>query len=151
MDPRELIAAARLAGRASLNEADGKRLLAAFGVAVPRFSVISGAESLASALQGMAAPFAVKVLSQDILHKSDAGAVILDAAGPDAVRAALSSIASQPQVLNARVDGYLVEEMCPPGVELAIGAVRDPFGNVLGVVENPEFRYAPPRIEGPGR
>jgi predicted enzyme related to lactoylglutathione lyase len=37
------------------------------------------------------------------------------------------------------------------GGGVKIGAVRDPFGNILGVVENPEFRYAPPRIEGPGR
>ena len=37
------------------------------------------------------------------------------------------------------------------GGGVKIGAVRDPFGNVFGVVENPEFRYSPPRIDGPGR
>lgn len=37
------------------------------------------------------------------------------------------------------------------GGGVKIGAVRDPFGNIFGVVENPEFRYSPPRVEGPGR
>lgn len=37
------------------------------------------------------------------------------------------------------------------GGGVKIGAVRDPFGNILGVVENPEFRYTPPLTPGPGR
>jgi predicted enzyme related to lactoylglutathione lyase len=37
------------------------------------------------------------------------------------------------------------------GGGVRIGAVRDPFGNIFGIVENPEFRYTPPAIEGPGR
>src|SRR5262245_46890857 len=107
MDPRELIAIARGAGRSSLNEADGKRLLAAFGVPVPRFAVV--AESRDVATDGLAGPFAVKVLSQDVLHKSDAGGVALNV---DNVSAAIERIARQPAVQRARVDGYLVEEMC---------------------------------------
>src|SRR5437870_10320588 len=104
VDPRELIAAARLAGRASLNEADGKRLLADFGVAVPRFSVVSSAQNMVD----MSAPFAVKVLSQDIVHKSDVGAVVLNVESVEAVAEAIEKIARQPAVQGARVDGYLV-------------------------------------------
>ena len=37
------------------------------------------------------------------------------------------------------------------GGGIKIGAVRDPFGNIFGVVENPQFRYTPPHTEGPGR
>lgn len=134
MDPRELIAQARAAGRLSLSEADGKRMLARFGVPVPRFAVARTADEAESCLDGMAAPFAVKVLSQDVLHKSDAGAVILGAAGPEAVRSAIVAIAQQPTVRRARVDGFLVEEMCAPGREVAIGAVRDPqFGMMIMV------------------
>ena len=129
MNSRELIATARGAGRSSLSEADGKRLLAAFGVSVPRFIVVADSRDVAT--DGMAGPFAVKVLSQDILHKSDAGAVALKV---ENVAAAIDKIAQQPAVREARVDGYLVEEMCAPGLELAIGAVRDgQFGMMLMV------------------
>jgi predicted enzyme related to lactoylglutathione lyase len=44
-----------------------------------------------------------------------------------------------------------VEPVEDVGGGVKIGTVRDPFGNHLGVVENPEFRYTPPRTEGPGR
>lgn len=37
------------------------------------------------------------------------------------------------------------------GSGIKIGAVRDPFGNIFGVIENPQFRYVPPHSEGPGR
>ena len=44
-----------------------------------------------------------------------------------------------------------VEPIEDVGGGVKIGAVRDPFGNLFGVVENPEFRYVPPRSDGPGR
>lgn len=44
-----------------------------------------------------------------------------------------------------------VEPIQDVGGGVKIGAVRDPFGNLFGVVENPEFRYVPPRTDGPGR
>lgn len=128
------IAAARAGGRRSLNEADGKRLLASFGVPVPRFVTVSHGESLAAALQGLRGPFAVKVQSQDILHKSDAGGVMLGAADANAVRDAIATIARRPQVQSARVDDYLVEEMCAPGREMVIGGIRDrQFGPMIMV------------------
>jgi acyl-CoA synthetase (NDP forming) len=134
VDARQLIAAARKTGRRALGEADGKRLLSSFGVPVPRFAVVANADDVESAIDGLAAPLAVKLLSQDVLHKSDAGAVILGATGLEAVRSAIVTIAQQPQVQGARVDGYLIEEMCPPGLEIAIGAVRDrQFGMMIMV------------------
>jgi acyl-CoA synthetase (NDP forming) len=130
----DLIAAARAAGRGSLSEADGKRVLAHFGVAVPRFVTLSGGRAAATALQGLHGPFAVKVLSPDILHKSDAGGVALGATDAAAVADAIAAMASQPQIRNAQVEGYLVEEMCAPGREMVIGAVRDPqFGMMIMV------------------
>jgi acyl-CoA synthetase (NDP forming) len=130
----DAIASARAAGRRSLNEADGKRLLASFGVAVPKFVIECNGQRGEPALDGLQGPFAVKVLSQDILHKSDAGAVMLNVTDVAAVRAAIAAIAARPQVRSARVDGYLVEEMCAPGREMVIGAVRDPqFGAMIMV------------------
>lgn len=153
MHPKDLIRNAREAGRRSLNEADGKRLLAAFGVPVPKFAIASGIEDVDSTINGMTGPFAVKVLSQDILHKSDAGAVILNVGTGDAVRAAVNAIARRPKVRDARVDGYLVEEMCAPGREVVIGGIRDrQFGAMIMVglggifvefLEDVAFRLCP--------
>lgn len=134
MDAQELIEQARKAGRGWLHEADGKRLLACFGIGVPAFVVVTEPEGVAAQIAGLPGPFAVKVLSPDILHKSDAGGVVLNAAGPEGVRAAIAQIASQPQVRDARVDGYLVEPMCAAGVEVVIGATRDrQFGPMIMV------------------
>ena len=134
MQPNGLIAEARNSGRGALNEADGKRLLAEFGIAVPRFGIAAGPADVETTIDGMVAPFAVKVLSQDILHKSEAGGVVLNVSGRDGARAAVTSIQMQERVRAARVDGYLIEEMCAPGVELVVGAVRDrQFGPMLMV------------------
>jgi acyl-CoA synthetase (NDP forming) len=134
VDTMDLLRSAREAGRRSLNEADGKRVLASFGVPVPAFTTVSVGDDVAAAVRGMHAPFAVKVLSQDILHKSDAGGVVLGAADASAVRDAVAGIAARPEVVAARVDGYLVEEMSAPGVEVVIGGVHDrQFGPMIMV------------------
>ncbi len=134
MDAQQLITQARQAGRGWLNEADGKRLLACFGVDVQPFVVATGPDGVAEQIAGLQGPYAVKVLSPDILHKSDAGGVVLNAAGPEGVRAAMAQIAAQPQVQAARVDGYLVEPMCAAGVEVVFGAMQDrQFGPMIMV------------------
>lgn len=132
MQPAELINEARLRGRTFLGEADGKRLLSTFGVPVPEFAVAPRAADAETVVDGMAGPFAVKVISQDILHKSDVGGVLLDVQGAAGVRAAIESIAERPAVRAARIDGFLIERMCDPGVELVIGSIRDPqFGPMI--------------------
>jgi hypothetical protein len=64
-------------------------------------------------------PVAVKTAAPGVLHKSDAGGVVLSLADPDALRAAYADLAGRlgPQVL--------VESMAPPGVEMHLGIVRD--------------------------
>lgn len=129
---RDPIDAARAAGRRSLGEDAAKALTAECGIAVPRGVVVRNAGEVDAAIARLRGPFAVKVLAPAILHKSDAGAVILGVQGAAGVRAAIEKIAAQPQVRNARVEGYLVEEMCAPGVEMVVGAVHDPrFGAML--------------------
>lgn len=134
MRDRDLIDAARASGRRSLGEDAAKRLLAGFGIRAPRAVVLKSAAEVDKAIADLRAPFAVKVLSPDIVHKSDAGAVVLRVDGAAGVRAAIDAIGAQPMVRQARVDGYLVEEMCEPGVEMVVGAVRDDrFGTMVMV------------------
>ncbi|MEF2545828.1 acetate--CoA ligase family protein [Aurantimonas sp. E1-2-R+4] len=131
---RDIIAAARARGRRSLDEAAGKELLARYGVRSPRSALARDAADAEARARGMRAPFVVKVVSPDILHKSDAGGVALGLDGADAVRAAVEAMALRPVIAAATIDGWLVEEMIPPGREIVIGGIQDPqFGPMLMV------------------
>ncbi|OZI67109.1 acetate--CoA ligase family protein [Bordetella genomosp. 11] len=131
---RDIIVRAREEHRQALSEADGKALLAAFGIAVPRAVVARDADDAAARAAGLTGPFVTKVVSPDILHKSDAGGVALNLADAAAVGAAVRAMAVRPTIAAARVDGWLVEEMAPRGIEVAVGAVRDPqFGPLIMV------------------
>ena len=133
MSARQLITAALASGRTALDERAGKALLAAYGVTVPRAVVVSGAEA-AAAVGALRFPVVVKVMSPDILHKSDVGGVRVDVATPDAVGLAIRDMLREPAIASARVDGFLVEEMAAPGQEIVVGSVRDPhFGPLLMV------------------
>ena len=134
MDARALITQARRAGRASLDESSGKRLLAAFGVAVPQSIVVQPDEALDAKLAALAPPFVVKVMSAHILHKSDVGGVRVGLQNAAEVRAAIESMRGKPAIAMHALDGFLVEEMAPAGQELVIGGLKDPqFGPLVMV------------------
>jgi len=134
MTNNALIGEARSAGRASLDELNGKRLLTQFGVSVPKSVVVQAGEALAAKLADLKGPYVVKVMSQDILHKSDVGGVRVRMKDAAEVEAAIRDMLARPQIAKARLDGFLVEEMAPAGQELVIGALRDPqFGPLVMV------------------
>jgi len=129
----ELIAAARAQSRAALDELAGKQLLAGFGVKVPRSVTVPNAGAAAAAA-GLTPPLAVKVMSPDILHKSDAGGVKIGLQNAHEVGQAINAMAILPAIKAARIDGYLIEEMAPAGQEIVVGSVRDPdFGPLIMV------------------
>jgi acyl-CoA synthetase (NDP forming) len=130
----QLIAAARVQGRMALDEHAGKQLLASFGVGVPKSVVVSNAAGAAQAAATLNPPLAVKVMSPDLPHKSDAGGVRIDLRNAAEVERAIAAMAVTPQISAARVDGYLIEEMAAAGQEMVVGAVRDPqFGPLVMV------------------
>jgi len=134
MQPRSLILAARAADRASLDEKSGKALLAHFGVPVPRSVIVQPHEPLTTALAGLAPPFAVKVMSPEILHKSDVGGVRIRLQSAADVELAVRGMLESPAIHGKPLDGFLVEEMAGPGQELVIGGVKDPqFGPLVMV------------------
>jgi len=129
-----IISRARWRGRLALTEAEGKALLAEFGIAVPRFAVASGVDDAARKAEALTPPFAVKVMSRDILHKSDAGGVALGLADAAAVAKSIEAMTVRPAIADAAIDGWLVEEMVRPGCEVVVGGVHDPqFGPMLMV------------------
>ncbi len=121
-------------GRAALTEADGKALLHAFDIKVPATVTVTSADGVAEALKGLSGPFVAKVMSPEILHKSDAGGVALSLADADAVKSAIERMSALPGIAKAKLDGWLIEEMVPAGTEVVIGGLRDPqFGPMLMV------------------
>lgn len=133
--PAELIQRARQQGRTALDEQSGKALLSAYGIAVPRSVMVPGAGEVDNgALNTLKAPYAVKVVSPDILHKSDAGGVKVNLQSEAEVAQAIKAMMQQPLIAQSRIEGFLVEEMAPAGQEMVIGGFRDAdFGPLVMV------------------
>jgi len=134
MDPQDLISEARARQRSALDEPTGKKLLAAYGIAVPRSIVVAGAGEVDRAFGTLKPPVVVKIVSPDILHKSDAGGVKVNLKSAAEVEEVIAAMMKSPAVANARVDGFLIEEMAPAGQEIVVGGLRDPqFGPLVMV------------------
>jgi acyl-CoA synthetase (NDP forming) len=116
------------------NEAEAKGLLAAIGIPSPHEALAATAEMAAKQAHAIGFPVAVKLVSADILHKTEVGGVMLgltdDAQVISAVREMQASIARHRP--DARIDGFLVSQMVNEGVETILGVHRDPaFGPVI--------------------
>lgn len=114
-------ATAPLAG--ALDEDASKALLREHGIAAPRGILCESRAAAEAAFAGLTKPVVVKIAGADIAHKTEAGGVILNVHNEADLAAALDRIAAIPTSTPERV---LIEEMAPEGVELIVGAVRDP-------------------------
>ncbi|KSW12779.1 acetyl-CoA synthetase [Pyrodictium occultum] len=132
MDPRSIVAAALREGRSKLLEHEALALVEAYGVRVPGYRLARSPREAAEAAREIGFPVALKIVSPDIVHKSDVGGVVLGLGTPGEVEKAYSEVIERvrERAPGARVVGVLVQAMAPPGgVELVVGAVRDPvFG-----------------------
>jgi acyl-CoA synthetase (NDP forming) len=122
---------------ARLNEHDTKRLLAGFGVQTVAEQPAADADAAAAAARAIGYPVALKILSADIAHKTEAGGVRLNIQDEAALRAACAEILESARRYDdkARIDGVLVQVMASGGVaELIVGVTHDPvFGAALTV------------------
>lgn len=128
---RTLVAAA---GRPALNEYDSKRVISLFGIPATREVLCSSTEEAARAASQIGYPVAIKVVSRQIAHKTDAGGVRLDLAGPEALAAAYGGMLAQVKSRHpeAKIDGVLVQQMVRDGIEVIVGMSHDAqFGPVL--------------------
>jgi acetyltransferase len=143
---------ARARGRVLL-EPDARELLACYGIAVPPAPVVSTPAAAADVAHTLgAARLALKLVSAEVLHKSEAGGVQLDVA-PERATDAYRQLAERAAALGIAPARVLVTPMITSGLECALGALRDPqFGPVvmfgLGGVEvealaDVAFRLAP--------
>jgi len=118
------------------SEDAARRMLRDAGIPVAPAWLVSSADDAVKVAAEIGGPLAVKLVSPEILHKSDIGGVRLDVpADEDAIRDAYRAVtAAAAAVPGARVDGVLISPMRGGGVELLVGVVRDPqWGPMLAV------------------
>ncbi|MEH2568689.1 bifunctional acetate--CoA ligase family protein/GNAT family N-acetyltransferase [Bradyrhizobium sp. AZCC 2289] len=136
---RNVVTAALADGRHFLDPIEIKRLFDVYEIAmVPTFAAADAEQAVAhaSGLFAQGATVVLKVMSRDIVHKSDVGGVVLNLTSADAVRAAASDILARAKALRpeARISGVMVQPMVlrPKARELILGLADDPtFGTVV--------------------
>ena len=131
-----VVSAARSEGRNSLLEHEAQALLKSYAITLPPSVLVSSPAELGQARDQLGeVPLAMKVVSRDILHKSDAGAVKLNIVGESEMSQAYAAIVKSSLAYRADADikGVLVTPMARKGgVEMIIGVTRDPqFGPVM--------------------
>ncbi len=121
--------------RHALNEIEAKALLAEAGVLVTRAELVQTGVEAAAVAERLGGLVALKVVSADIVHKSDVDGVRLGVSSPAAAAAAFDDVIRSVRVRqpSARLDGVSVQPMAPPGgVEVIVGVSVDPqFGHVI--------------------
>jgi acetate---CoA ligase (ADP-forming) len=130
------IASAALAdGRSSLYEFEALELLKVHGINIPAYTVIRSQSDIpAAAREFNKQSAAMKIVSKDILHKSDAGGVMLNVKGKADMRDNYNRIIANAQRFNpdAEIECVLIAPMASSGVEVIIGVIQDPvFGPVM--------------------
>ena len=114
-----------------LTEPEAKALLVRSGIPVPKGVVIQSDAQLAGALTIVGTPAVVKLVSSDVSHKSDVGGVVVGVTTVEEAARATERIRERARLHEARVEGFLVEEMVN-GLELIVGGLQDPtFGPVV--------------------
>ena len=141
--------------RCYMPEKEASELLQCYGFPLLKSRLIKEPSEIEAVLKEIGLPVAMKIDSPDIIHKSDAGGVRLKIGSTDQARKAFDDIvkAAKAYKASARINGILVERMAQGGVEVILGATRDPkFGPVcmfgLGgifveALKDVTFRLAP--------
>jgi acyl-CoA synthetase (NDP forming) len=130
----KIISLASKRGRVSLLEPEAYKVCSEYGINVPPFRVVESVDDAIVSANRIGYPVALKVVSDEILHKTDAGGVMLGIASDSALKGAYKQLAANikkaaPDVTRIKV---LVQKMIPSNTELVLGALRDKsFGPVV--------------------
>lgn len=152
---REIIKRVRADGRDTLGDIEAREVIEAYGIHTPRSALARSTDEAVALAQEIGLPVAMKIVSPDILHKSDVGGVKLGVSTLEEVRAADMAIIRNARryAPGARIWGVAVQEMVRPGKETIIGISYDAqFGHLLAfglggiyveVLKDVSFRVAP--------
>ncbi|MGH6974312.1 MAG: acetate--CoA ligase family protein [Stellaceae bacterium] len=152
---RKVLDRAKADKRSALTAPEGKLVCDAYGIAVPKEGIATSAAEAGKLGKKVGFPVVLKIVSPDILHKTEAGGVVVGVKTPQDAQKAYASIIANAKKYNkkAKIDGVQVQQMVDGGQEVIIGAVTDPsFGKLVAfgmggvlveVLKDVTFRLAP--------
>ena len=152
---RQILDKAKADGRTSLTAPEGKAVCDAYGIPVPKEGVATSAADAAKLAASIGFPAVLKIVSPDILHKTEAGGVIVGVKSTDEAQKGYETIVANAKKYNAKahIHGVQVQQMLAGGQEVIVGAVTDPsFGKLVAfglggvlveVLKDVTFRLAP--------
>ena len=152
---RKILDAVKADGRNSLTAPEGKLVCDAYGIAVPGEGLAKSAADAAKLASGMGYPVVMKIVSPDILHKTEAGGVIVGVKDDAAAKAAYDTILANAKKYkaDAKIEGIQVQQMLAGGTEVIVGSITDDsFGKLVAfglggvlveVLKDITFRMAP--------
>ncbi|MFI6477514.1 acetate--CoA ligase family protein [Nonomuraea sp. NPDC050663] len=152
---REIIEKALAEGRTALTAPEGRAICQQYGIATPGEGLATSAAEAEALATELGLPVVLKIVSPDILHKTDAGGVLVGLKTAEEVRQGYDTILANARAYDAdaRIDGVQVQQLVGGGHEVIVGAVTDPtFGKVVAfglggvlveVLKDVTFRLAP--------
>ncbi len=151
----QIITSAQSQNRKALLETEAKTILKEYDIPVTKFALAKNPQQAAEEANLIGFPIVLKIVSPDIIHKTEAGAVIVNLKNAAEVEEGYNKIIENARKYsqNAQIVGVLVQEMAPKSTEVIVGAIKDPqFGQTvmfgLGgifveLLKDVNFRIAP--------
>ena len=141
--------------RKALLEPEAKTICAEYGISVTKFNLAKNEKEAAAYADQIGYPIVLKIVSPDIIHKTDAGGVIVNLKTSAEVVSGYQKIVENAKKYkaDAKIVGVLVQEMAPQSTEVIVGAIKDPqFGQTImfglggifvELLKDVNFRVAP--------
>src|SRR5271166_4972271 len=152
---RKILDQAKAAARAALTAPEARGVCEAYGISIPKEGVAASADEAGKLAASIGFPVVMKIVSPQILHKTEAGGVIVGVKSADAAKDAYAAIVGNARKYDSKAEilGVQVQQMLAGGQEVIIGAVTDPaFGKLVAfglggilveVLKDITFRLAP--------
>ncbi|HYA29925.1 MAG TPA: acetate--CoA ligase family protein, partial [Acidobacteriota bacterium] len=154
-DLHTLINSVLASGRSALNAPEAKKICDAYKILTPKQALAKSPAEAAKIASRMGFPIVLKIVSDDILHKTEAGGVMVGVKNGREVRSAFDRLMTNAKAYkkNVAILGVQLQSMVKTGQEVMVGAVTDPsFGKIVGfglggvfveVMKDITFRLAP--------
>jgi acetate---CoA ligase (ADP-forming) subunit beta len=156
---QKIFSQAKLEGRKALLEPEAKAICQENGISAPKFMLAQNQKEATSFADQIGYPIVAKIVSADIIHKSEAGGVVVNLRNASEVADAYQKIVQN--ALNykpdAKIAGVLIQEMAPQGLEIIVGAIKDAqFGQTImfglggifvELLKDVSFKIAPVTVE----
>ena len=152
---RSILERVKADNRNSLTAPEAKAVCDAYGIPVPQEALATSADAAAKSAESMGFPVVMKIVSPDILHKTEAGGVIVGVSSADAARRAYDQIVASAKKYksDAKIVGVQVQQQLGAAQEVIVGAISDQsFGKLIAfglggvlveVLKDVTFRLAP--------